>query len=115
MKKSKRVTVVSRDELGSTEAVKKTMEKALKQKQHVVVDCCNMHPKDRIMWATVARAVVSGARLARVFVDAPKEECLTRAKSRKNHATLSPENAEAAIGKENFLFFFFFLFLNSFF
>lgn len=44
-KRVKNVVVVSRDELGSTEAVKKAMEKALKHKQNVLVDCCNMHPK----------------------------------------------------------------------
>jgi predicted kinase len=88
---------LSRDELGSTEQVKKGIEKALKHKQYVVVDCVNMHPKDRIMWATVSRAVCPSVRLVRVFVDTPKEECIARARARKNHATLSPENAEAAI------------------
>jgi hypothetical protein len=73
-KRVKGVEVCARDELGSTEAVKKGIEKSLKHRQSVIVDCVNMHPKDRIMWATYARQQCPTCRLARVFVDTPVEE-----------------------------------------
>ena len=73
-KRAKGVEVYARDDLGSTEAVKKGIDRSLKHRQSLVVDCVNMHPKDRIMWATYARQQCPTCRLARVFVDTPKEE-----------------------------------------
>ena len=96
--KKAKIEVFARDELGSTDAVKKALEKALKkQKKSAIVDCVNMHPKDRIMWATVARQLDPACKVIRVFVDTPKELCIERAMSRKNHPTLSPENAVETI------------------
>ncbi len=71
--KKVKVEVHSRDELGSTEAVKKKMEKNLKKNQSCIVDCCNMHPKDRIMWATFARQICHSCRLVRIFFDTPAD------------------------------------------
>ena len=94
--KKAKIERFARDELGSTEAVKKGMTKALKH-GNVLVDCVNIHPKDRIMWATVSRAANPSTRLVLVHIDCPVELCIARAQDRKNHPTLSPDNAQEVV------------------
>ena len=69
----------------------------MKKGESAVVDCVNIHPKDRIMWATVARQANPNCRLVLVHVDVDAETCIERARARKSHPTLSPENAEDVV------------------
>ena len=118
--KSLGVPVFARDELGSTDAVKRGMTKDLKNGKSVAVDCVNIHPKvqnarcsfgsalilnccfysmgkDRILWATVARQIRPNCKLVLMHVDVDPEECITRVQERKHHATLGPDQAREAV------------------
>lgn len=77
--------------------MKSVLEKQLRHSNHVIVDCVNVHPKDRIMWTTMARAVCPDVRVVLFFLDTPLETCVARCEGRKNHPTLSPENGREVV------------------
>ncbi len=72
------------------------MEKALKHSKSIVLDRCNIHPKERKQWSE--SAVSFGAtKVGLVWINTSVTECEKRCTERKNHPTLSGSDAPEVI------------------
>eukprot|EP00457_Paulinella_chromatophora_P019499 gb/GEZN01021191.1/.p1 GENE.gb/GEZN01021191.1/~~gb/GEZN01021191.1/.p1 ORF type:complete len:202 (-),score=38.95 gb/GEZN01021191.1/:23-628(-) len=89
---------VNQDELGSSEECLKVMEKALKHKHSVVLDRCNIHPKERKQWASKAKSL-GASKVCLVWMNVGLEECMRRCTERKKHPTLQQEKAAEVIAE----------------
>jgi len=87
---------VNQDDLGDAAECKKAMEKAFKHSRSVILDRCNIHPKDRKMWITEAKRL-NVKHIDLVWFATSAEQCKLNVKSRKNHPTLQPENADTVV------------------
>eukprot|EP00933_Yihiella_yeosuensis_P024872 TRINITY_DN19287_c0_g1_i1.p1 TRINITY_DN19287_c0_g1~~TRINITY_DN19287_c0_g1_i1.p1 ORF type:complete len:532 (-),score=102.18 TRINITY_DN19287_c0_g1_i1:222-1817(-) len=95
---------VSQDEMLTAEACEKALLKALKNGQSCIVDRCNVTPSDRRLWLQHARKAVEKGTIKgvtlhfeAVWMATPPEVCKKRARSRENHDTLSPDQADRVI------------------
>jgi predicted kinase len=71
------------------------MEKYLKHGKPVIMDRCNVHPKERKMWVTEAKKYTTHVDC--LFLNTPIDECKRRAKERKNHPTLDIDKVDEVI------------------
>ena len=88
------VVVCSSDELGSKEQ-RKLAEKCARTGKTPLIDSCNVHPKDRAMWASL----LPQQRLLVIWLNTPLQQCAERAKGRKGHPTLPPEKVDEVLGR----------------
>lgn len=84
------IASVAGDEVG-TDGIKGAVSKAMKKRQSLIVDRCNVHPNDRKMWATEALAVAPDCQLVLCWFDTPVDVCKERVRTRANHPTLGPD------------------------
>ncbi|KAF0977550.1 hypothetical protein FDP41_003542 [Naegleria fowleri] len=87
---------INQDTLGDAAECKKLMEKSFKHNKSVVLDRCNIHPKDRKMWITEAKKL-GVKHIDLVWFTTSPEQCKTNIRERKNHPTLPPENADKVV------------------
>ena len=88
---------INQDDLGSADECKKAIVKALKHDRSVVIDRCNVHPKERKMWFTFAKKQKENIETFLVWLDPGIDVCKQRVKDRKNHPTLPPERGDEVI------------------
>ena len=89
---------VSPDDLGTMEECKRTIAKQLKHRGSVVLDRCNASSKERQMFIREAKEF-GPVNVELLYFDVPADVCIARAKARKNHPTLDPNNAEKVINQ----------------
>lgn len=83
---------VNQDDLGSKKKCIKVAETALREGKSVVIDRCNFDPSQRKTWIDMAKHLkVKSIKVVDLIVD--PEVCIARAIERKNHPTLSGEEA----------------------
>jgi len=79
---------VNQDDIGSQEECEKLLEKSLKHKKSIILDRCNIHPKERKQWAQ--KAIKYGAmQIVLVWFSADVETCKARVRARIRHPTLA--------------------------
>jgi len=86
---------VNQDDLGTADECKKLMDKHLKHGEPVIIDRCNVHPKERKMWVNEAKKYTTNVDC--LFMNTPIDECKRRAKERKNHPTLDIDKVDEVI------------------
>ena len=89
---------VSPDDIGSLDDCKKLIAKQLKRRGSVVLDRCNASHKERQMFVREAKEFAP-VNVEVLFFDVPAATCIARAKARRQHPTLSPNDAEKVIGQ----------------
>mmetsp|Transcript_24310 Transcript_24310/g.60915 ORF Transcript_24310/g.60915 Transcript_24310/m.60915 type:complete len:201 (+) Transcript_24310:85-687(+) len=90
---------VNQDDQGDRELVLKTMVRALRRNESVVLDRCCVHLKERRMWLREAQKLgVNNCHV--VFMDTPLEECVRRVLERKDHPTLRGGSAAEGSSRE---------------
>jgi len=87
----------NQDDLGSADACKKVLAKALKHDENVVLDRCNVMMKERKMFISESKRDFGVTQVECLFLDIPADECKRRVAERPNHPTLSPENGDEVI------------------
>ncbi|KAL9648660.1 hypothetical protein ABK040_016290 [Willaertia magna] len=87
---------VNQDDLGDASECKKVLEKSLKHGKSVILDRCNIHPKDRKMWITEAKKL-DCKHIDLVWFTTSPEVCKQNIKQRSNHPTLPPEKADEVV------------------
>eukprot|EP00727_Mastigamoeba_balamuthi_P011686 m51a1_g714 putative p-loop containing nucleoside triphosphate hydrolase protein (181) ;mRNA; f:421967-422776 len=87
---------VSQDDLGSQDEVRKLIAKSLKHRRSVLLDRCNVHPKERKMWLQEVRPYPN-VTVEAVFLNTPIDECKRRVVERTGHPNLQGPGAASVV------------------